>query len=117
MNNDILFEISKYINKTTSVLQIDDAWNSLETKAQHRANTSLYLEQKLKNRPTLIELESRNIIKRETLNFNFIHDSLSKIDFKKENSNSSSVICNIAKKLEFFIKKKAISEKLGLNQN
>lgn len=113
MNNDIIFSASKYITRNTNTI-IDQAMNSPEIKKFTKNNIKKYLNIKLANRPTIKKLEERNIIKKDFINFSAVHEVLEKISFKKHRNNVSPRIANIARKIDFGIKKKIMIQKLNL---
>lgn len=81
MNNDILFEIAKYLEKSTDIPIVDEAYESSEVLRQCRKNVSEFLNSKITQRPSKDELEEKNIIKTKQLDFDEIHTILESIDF------------------------------------
>lgn len=116
MNNDLQFEISKYLEKPTGIKSLDQAYESPEVLKQCRKNVSEYLNGKLKTRPEKKELENKNIIRKTTLDFDYIHTVLESIDFRENNQTISPRIANIVKKLDFQIKRSMIIRKLKLDK-
>lgn len=115
MNSDILFEISKYLEKRTGIPQLDRAYESSEVLRQGRENAWAYLNKKLQSRPSKIELEGRNIIKSEVVDFDYVHSVLEGINFRENSNKVSPRIANVASKINFGLKRKMIIQKLGLN--
>lgn len=115
MNNDILFTVSKYCARKSNT-KIDQAFVSAEIKKYTKDNIKEYLNNKLSNRPSKEELESKNIIKKDFLNFSTVHEILEKIPFKTFTNGISPRIANIANKINFCIKRKIMIQKLGLNK-
>jgi len=116
MNSDILFEISKYLERTTGIQPLDHAYESPEVLKQCRQNVSEYLNRKLKTRPSKADLESKNIIRKCVTDFDYIHAVLESIDFRENESRISPRIANLAKKLDFQLKRRMIIRKLGLDK-
>lgn len=117
MNSDILFEISKYLERPVGIKALDQAYESPEVLKQCRQNVSEFLNRKLKTRPTKNDLERKNIIRRYILDFDYIHTVLESIDFRESEPKISPRIANVAKKIDFEIKRKMIIRKLGLDRN
>lgn len=121
MNNDILFEIAKYLEKSTDIPIVDEAYESSEVLRQCRKNVSEFLNSKITQRPSKDELEEKNIIKTKQLDFDEIHTILESIDFlesvnlKEKKPRISPRIANIAKKIDFAIRRKIMKKKLGLH--
>lgn len=115
MNSDILFEISKYLEKKTGIPPLDRAYESSEVLRLGRENAWAYLNKKLKSRPSKTELEGKNIIKSESIDFDYVHSVLEGINFRENNSRISPRIANVASKIDFNLKRKMIIQKLGLN--
>ena len=89
MSNDVIFEISKYLEKKTGIKKLDEAFDSpelLKCKINFSSNS---LEKKLNSRPTLEDLMNKNIIRIESTDFDYIHTILETINFR-ENSNRRS---------------------------
>lgn len=114
MNNDILFEICKYLEKTTNIQIVDEAYESPEVLRQCRKNVSEYLNGRIQLRPSKDELEEKNIIRKKQLDFDEIHTILESINFGESKTRISPKIANLAKKIDFDIKRKIIKRKLGL---
>ncbi|KAI5168698.1 hypothetical protein PAEPH01_0344 [Pancytospora epiphaga] len=117
MNNLILFEISKYVCAPTGIKNIDDARNSKDSIERDRAFAKDLLAKRINHRPSIVELETRNIMKREELSFEHIHEILNGIDFKKNKPGKiAPSIAGRVSKLNFALKKKILVQKLGLNE-
>jgi len=117
MNNDLIFEISKYLEKKTGILPVDQAYDSEEALKLSRKNASAFLNKKLISRPSKKELERKNIIRKEILNFDYVHSVLEKITFRENDRKISPRIANIASKIDFDLKRKMIIHRLGLDLN
>lgn len=115
MNSDIAFEISKYLDRRTGIPSLDCAYESSEVLRQGKENAWTYLNKKLGSRPSKIELEGRNIIRCEVIDFDYVHTVLRSISFKESNSKVSPRIANMASKIDFSLKRKMIIQKLGLS--
>ncbi|KAM0681335.1 hypothetical protein GINT2_000535 [Glugoides intestinalis] len=114
MNNNILFELSKYLINETGLEPVDEAYRSPEVLKQYKNNVSDFLNSKLCTRPTKKELEMKNIIRKHSLDFDYIHTLLESIDFRDGCRKISPRIANIAKRIDFNLKRKLIMHKLGL---
>ena len=117
MNNDLAFLLSRYIVKKTGNLVIDQAYSSFEVLKLLKEDIKGFLNKKLALRPTKTELESKNIIKKEFVDFKMVHTVLEKIPFRRHQNKICPRIANIATKIEFGLKRKILIEKLGLNKN
>lgn len=116
MNNDISFEIAKYLEKKTGIKRLDEAFESPELLKSKINNSSNSLEKKLTSRPTLEDLKSKNIIRNDSTNFDYIHTVLETINFKENTSKISPKIAGVVKKLDFKLKRSMIIRKLNLNK-
>lgn len=116
MNNDLLFEIAKYLEKKTGIDILDQAYDSEEVLKQSRENASSFLNKKLQTRPSKKELEGKNIIRREILDFDYVHSILERINFKENDTKISPRIANLASKIDFDLKRKMIIQRLGLDK-
>lgn len=117
MNNDVLFEVVKYVDAPPSKERIQQVRDSPESLRRNFIANRDIIGKKLLNRPTLEELKDRNIIKRNQLSFSHIHDMLNKINFESSKKPHispwiASRVCN----LDFKLRKKMIISKLGLQK-
>lgn len=115
MNSDIAFEVSKYLGRKTGISSLDCAYESSEVLRQSRANALAYLNRKLGSRPSKTELENKNIIREEAIDFDYVHTVLGSINFKESSTKVSPRIANVASKIDFSLKRKMIIQRLGLN--
>lgn len=115
INNNILFEISKYIDTETDVGIVQQALSSTEASSRRRQQLRGLLESRLTARPSIGELETRNIIKKNFLSFRKIHEVLNGINFRMRDENRiAPSIAQKGSKVDFCIKKKLMIHKLGL---
>lgn len=117
MDNNLLFEVSKFIDTPVGISKVQEAVRSREQVKRNRIHVHDYLDKKLRNRPTTTELESKNILRYEVLSFNKIHEVLNKIDFSTNKERRiSPTIANKISKLDFQLRRKILINKLGLEE-
>lgn len=116
MDSNILFELSKYIDGDSEESPLSQAHNSPESKRRKREHVRDYLEKRLGKRPSVSDLERRNIMQKDPLSFRRIHEMLSTINFsaRPRGRQVAPSIASRAKRLDFCIKRRIIVEKLGL---
>lgn len=115
MDSNILFEISKYIEAPVNS-RMQEVLESREYSVRNRLYIEEYLNKKLQKRLSYAELKSRNIFREDALCFNKVHEALSQIEFKTENrSKIASGIAGQVKKLDFYLRRRMMITKLGLD--
>lgn len=112
----MLFEIAKYLDRAVGIPTVDKAYESRAILKQKRENAMEYLNKKLSERPSKEDLESKNIIKETPVDFDYIHSQLELIEFRENESTVSPRIANLVRKLDFHLKKRIITEKLGIKK-
>lgn len=116
MDNDILAEVAKYIEGETAVGRVDNFVKNQNLQEIKRKFISEKLTKKLISRPSVEYLESVNILQKDRLQFSEIHEMLGKIAFSASKEEKISPrIAGTVKKLDFYIKKKIIVHKLGID--
>lgn len=117
MNSDLLFEISKFIDAPVGIPGIQEAMASEELRRRNRIDIQDFLNKKLGDRPAREELEYRNIIKKDSLSFSRIHEMLNRINFTTvRRCKIAPSIAGKVSKLDFYLKKKILINKLGIEE-
>lgn len=114
MSNDVVFAIAKYLEKKTGLKKLDQAFESSELLKDKISNSSNSLEKKLHERPSIQDLQNRNILRNVATDFDYIHSVLETIHFKENDSKISPRIASVVKKLDFKLKRSMIIRRMNL---
>ena len=114
MDSDLLLEITKYLDSPLRLPQIERSGHLSEFFTIKKNYIKQLLENKLTNRPTYQELKERNIIKSRPCSFFGIHELLKKITVSRETKRIAPSIENLARKLEFKLRRRFLIFKLGI---
>lgn len=115
MNNNLLLELSKYLDGKCGIEKIDNAVESRDVAYLRRKHISSFLENRIGSRKTYEDLKNRNILKSDSFRFAEIHEILSRISFAPQKGKKvAPSIASQIKKLDFYLRKKVIIHKLGL---
>lgn len=117
MNNDIIYEVIKYVEQPTHLRKIRYALLSKEHFSRQLRHTAEVLEKKLKNRLALTYLLENNIYKDCNYKFDVtrIHELLSELlkkDKLKDKNKIAPSLARKAKQLDFGLRKKILLHKL-----
>ncbi|KAK6089842.1 hypothetical protein P3W45_001190 [Vairimorpha bombi] len=118
MNNDIKYEVVKYINGSLNIEEFDKMLLSRDHMRRKFNFLSMALDKKLQNRPSIEDLKNRNIIRNELV-IKEIKDELSNLLINRNvgSCNSGYIapsISELVKKMDFEYKKIVIIHKLNI---
>jgi len=119
MNNDLLLLVALRLERDIQDLRIQEVCTARRTRMLKMNCVSNALEKKLARRPTYSNLLSKNIIKAEDtqqLSFNKLHEFLNHIVIVPMRSTQiAPKIAERVKKLDFYLKKKLLINKLEID--
>ena len=114
MDSNMLFEIAKYIEAPAGS-GMQAVLESRECAVRNRLHVGECLNRRLLRRPSRAELMSCNILREDALRFDKMHEALSQMEFRTENrSRVASGIAGQVKKLDFYLRRKMMIAKLGI---
>ncbi|ADM11498.1 uncharacterized protein Eint_050490 [Encephalitozoon intestinalis ATCC 50506] len=116
MNNDVLYEVIKYLDFPVRDRKVQEAqFSRINSRRMMRFNRNL-VEKKLSDRPHINDLKTSNIYKESGVNFAKIHRVLSDV-FGRRGSppfqNISSTLAGLVKVMDFKLKKIMLASRIG----
>ncbi|KAI4291634.1 hypothetical protein PAPHI01_0908 [Pancytospora philotis] len=115
MNSDILLEVSKYVEQPVDSPELQEALDSAECSRLKFASIRALLDRKMRERPSIEELQRRNIIKNDQLCIAKIHEMLVRINFKSaQERRIAPGIASRIKSMDYKLKRKLLIKQLGL---
>ncbi|CAD26567.1 hypothetical protein [Encephalitozoon cuniculi GB-M1] len=116
MNNDVLYEVVKYLDFPVRNKKVADAQTSrTNARRMMRLNRSL-LEKRLSSRPQINDLRTSNIYREHGINFGKIHRELSDVFCRRGTPpfpNISSALARTVKIMDFKLRKIVLASRMG----
>lgn len=115
MNNDILYEVVKYVEVPINSPRAADVQGSaINSRRMMRLNTHV-LEKKLSARPTIDDLRLTNIYRECSVDFSSIHSALSTLFYRRGDPpfpDISPAIANTARTMDFKLRRVLLISRL-----
>lgn len=115
MNNDILYEVVKYLDCPVASRRVSDAQSSRTNATRMIRLAKGLLEKRLLIRPDITSLRAANIYKEDCINFGRIHKELSDVFCRRGSPpfrNISSSLAPKVKMMDFKLRKILLASRI-----